>query len=194
MMTMPTSVETQTEDKGQLTGATATTTMLTQTETTGQKRGVLPAISTEFIQRSDDMTRFYTGLSKWELVIQWFSLLSPYITPSRTRLTLQDELILVLVKLRLNIPFQDLAYQWIVSISTVTRIFHKWINVMSEHMKFLIKWPSREIFHPNLPRVFRDTYPNSVCIIDCSEIFIERPTRCEARAKTYSQYKKNEKH
>ena len=39
------------------------------------------------------MTRFYTGLPKWALFVQVFSLLSSYITPSCTKITLQDELI-----------------------------------------------------------------------------------------------------
>ena len=134
---------------------------------------------------------FYTGLPQWSLIVQIFLLLSPFITPSRTRLTLQDELILVLVKLRFNPPFQDLAYRWGVSISTVTRMFHKWIDVMNERMGFLIKWPNRDILRHNLPQVFKDTKPATICIIDCSEIFIERSTSFEVRAKTYSQYKKH---
>ena len=62
---------------------------------------------------------------------------------------------------------------------------------MNERMRFLIKWPNRDILRHNLPQVFKDTYPAIICIIDCSEIFIERPTSFEARAKTYSQYKKH---
>ena len=192
---MPTCVTTRTEAKSidscQQT-ETLVTSVQTQTEATGNIK-VVPcqranAISAASLKENDAMTRFYTGLPKWALFGQIFSLISPFITPSRTRLTLQDELILVLVKLRLNPPFQDLAYRWGVSVSTITRMFHKWIDVMNDRMKFLIKWPSRDILRHNLPQAFKDTYP---CIIDCSEIFIERPTSFEARAKTYSQYKKH---
>lgn len=42
-----------------------------------------------------------------------------------------------------------------------------------------------------MPQVFKDLYPRTRCIIDCSEIFIERPLSYQARAKTYSNYKKN---
>ena len=122
MMNMPTSVATQTEVKTTVESyqqtETHTTSVQAQTEATGNL-GLKPAgvqmsnaISAEFLKENDDITRFYTGLPKWSLIVQIFLLLSPFITPSRIRLTLQDELILVLVKLRLNPPFQDLAYRW----------------------------------------------------------------------------------
>lgn len=43
----------------------------------------------------------------------------------------------------------------------------------------------------NLPQIFKDLYPRTRCIIDCSEIFIERPHGFQARARTYSNYKKH---
>ena len=151
----------------------------------------LNGISATSLANDDGKTKFYTGVPKWTNFEQLFSLLSSHVTPSRTKLTLQDELVLVLVKLRLNLPFQDFAYRWEVSISTVTRMFYKWIEVMFVRMKFLIKWPPRDILQQNLPQAFKDTYPKAVCVIDCSEIFIDRPTYFQARAKTYSQYKKH---
>ena len=58
-------------------------------------------------------------------------------------------------------------------------------------LKFLIMWPSREILSENMPQVFKDLYPRARCIIDCSEVFTERLTSFQARAKTYSNYKKH---
>ena len=52
-------------------------------------------------------------------------------------------------------------------------------------------WPSRESVHANMPQIFKDLYPCTRCIIDCSEIFIERPYSYQARAQTYSTYKKH---
>ena len=42
-----------------------------------------------------------------------------------------------------------------------------------------------------MPQLFKETYPSARCIIDCSEIFIERPLSFQARAQTYSNYKKH---
>ena len=38
---------------------------------------------------------------------------------------------------------------------------------------------------------FKKHYSKVHCIIDCSEIVIERPTSLQARAKTFSNYKKH---
>ena len=59
---------------------------------------------------------------------------------------------------------------------------------MAVRLSFLIKWAPKEIVQDNMPQI---TYPLTRCIIDCSEIFIERPASYQARAKTYSNYKKH---
>ena len=62
---------------------------------------------------------------------------------------------------------------------------------MHLHLKFLIKWPTQETCRANMPQIFKALYPRTRCIIDCSEIFIERPCSYQARAQTYSNYKKH---
>lgn len=163
----------------------------TQADINSKCTGACSTVNASFLMGNDLKTKFYTGLPKWSLFLHVFSLLSPHVVPSRTDLTLQDELIVVLMKLRLNCAFQDLAFRWRVSPSTISRMFYKWINIMEERMKFLIMWPKQEILKHNMPQVFKDSFPNTIGIIDCSEIFIERPTGFQARAKTYSNYKRH---
>ena len=40
-----------------------------------------------------------------------------------------------------------------------------------------------------MPMVFRNHFGKCICIIDCFEVFCERPNGLKARAQTYSQYK-----
>ena len=40
-----------------------------------------------------------------------------------------------------------------------------------------------------MPQAFRDSYPNTRVIIDCTELFIERPTSFRSQSATYSSYK-----
>ena len=115
--------------------------------------------------------------------------------PERRRqpkaLSLMDEFLITLMRLRLNLMVEDLAYQFRVSSSTASRIFHKWLGLMYVRLKFLVAWPSREIMEENMPMIFKQLYPRCRCIIDCSEIYIETPTSFDARAQTYSNYKKH---
>ena len=108
-------------------------------------------------------------------------MLSLYIfSGSSNILTKFQELILVLMRLRLNVPFQDLAFRFGISKPTLSRIFDKWIDVLSVRLNFLIIWPERE----NLR--FGDRV---AVIIDCFEVFINKPSTLQARAITWSNYK-----
>ena len=121
------------------------------------------------------------------------NLVAPHVPKARssTKLKYEDELLLVLMKLRLNLMFEDLAVRFNIGQSTADDIFQKWIDVIFVRLKFLIAWPEKDIVQSNMPQIFKDTYPNTRCIIDCSEVFIERPYMYYARAQTYSNYKKH---
>ena len=58
-------------------------------------------------------------------------------------------------------------------------------------LKQLIVWPDPVTLRENLPASFKEKFSSVVCIIDCFEIFIERPQSFQARAATYSNYKKH---
>ena len=147
-------------------------------------------MSSAAIKDNDSKTKFYTGLSTYHIFTVLFSFLYPFVNRP-TKLSLNDELLMVLMKLRLNLQTEDLAYRFGVSPATVSRIFHKWLDVMHTRLGKCIRWPDRETVCKTLPVAFQKHYPQVRCIIDCSEIFIERPTSFQARAQTYSNYKKH---
>jgi len=60
---------------------------------------------------------------------------------------------------------------------------------MADILKSIIKWPSKGAVLKNMPKSFRRHFKRCRCIIDCTEIFIERPTNLTARAQTWSNYK-----
>ena len=75
-------------------------------------------------------------------------------------------------------------------ISSWFRIYSKWVKVLSKAIKFLIIWPDRQALKKDLPRCFKN-YKNCVCIIDCSEIKIERLFNINSRAQKCSNYKQS---
>ena len=87
--------------------------------------------------------------------------------------------------LRLNLGDQDLAYRFGVHQSTISRRFKIWIEVMFVRLKPMIKWPDHAVVTRTLPMVFRSHFKKCICIIDCFEVFCDRPTRLKARAQTY---------
>lgn len=94
------------------------------------------------------------------------------------------------MKLKLNPGDQDLAFRFGVNQSTVSRYFKKWIDVMYVRLCPLVKWPDRGKLLQTMPMEFRKRYHGKcVIIIDCFEVFMERPTNLTAHAQIWSNYK-----
>ena len=79
-------------------------------------------LRTEYF-RSDDKVRFYTGLPSYQVLVATFNHVAPHVSRCTQALDPFQEFVLVLIKPRLNVPFKDLAYRFLVSVPTVSRIF-----------------------------------------------------------------------
>ena len=111
------------------------------------------------------------------------------ILPASELLEPADVLLLVLMKLRLNVPHKDLAYRFGVSISFVSSTIDAALPQIAEKLKFLVRWPRKDDVLRTRPQCFKETFPKCVSVIDCTEVFIEAPSNFSARAATYSNYK-----
>ena len=111
--------------------------------------------------------------------------------PGRKRqLSLWTEFLMTLVWMRLGLQYQLMATLFGVSKTTVFTIVFTWIHAMHTVLvPILVPWPSRDFIWANMPQCFRTLYPNTRVIIDCTEIFINRPKDPDAQHKTYSSYK-----
>ena len=161
-------------------------------ELSGTKGQLLSVQLTEDSFRdNDDKTKFYTGIPKFSLLMHVLNLIAPHIKRNtQNALSQFQEFLLVLIRLKLNSPLQDLAYRFNLSVPTAHRIFDRWIHVMSVRLKFLIQWPEHEELQATMPVVFQRNFGKKVAvIIDCFEIFTERPSSLIARAMTWSNYK-----
>ena len=63
------------------------------------------------------------------------------------------------------------------------------LDVLYWTLKPVIIWPDRDALKKTMPMDFRKHFPNCVVIIDCFEIFLDRPTNLLARSQTFSSYK-----
>ena len=58
-------------------------------------------------------------------------------------------------------------------------------------MRFLIHWQDRDNIRQTVPPIFKQHFPRLTCVIDCFEIFIDRPVDLQARVQVYSNYEKH---
>ena len=138
----------------------------------------------------DEQTYFYSGLPSYSAFTTLLALLSTVLPPYEHRgISHSDQLLMVLMKLRRATTNQDLAYRFRIDVTRVSKIFHLWIDTMAFQLKPLVKWPERGMIRTTIPDCFKPKYARTTCIIDCSEIFIQRPSSLAARAETYSNYK-----
>ena len=176
----------------------------------------LPHISPEDLRQNDDKIRFYTGFVSFAMF--WHYLMTcikhgadklyywegeqrcgnaPVPAyhqtdgqkPGRKRfLRPADEFLLVCMRLRLGLLQEHLADLFCISTTTVSRIVNTWMNFLFDHCKGLIPWPSREQILCNLPSGFRN-YKNCRIVVDCTELYTEKPSSLVAQWLTWSEYK-----
>ncbi|KAL4709401.1 hypothetical protein ACJJTC_001197 [Scirpophaga incertulas] len=96
-------------------------------------------------------------------------------------------ILITLKKIKLNDSYQRLEIDF--NTKNVSRIFRKTVVLLAKCFKQLIYFPTKEAVKEKLPIPFRRRYNNTVCIIDCFEIRIEKPSNALHQALSWSQYK-----
>ena len=164
--------------------------------------------------KTDAKMNFYTGIQSIAMFNVLFSLLSPYlpklrywrgakrtstyskvkrkaVTPRSKILTHKDEMLLTLMRIRLGLLNEDLADRFGISPAICSNTFTTWIKVLGKIFgDALVVWLPRESIRDNLPEIFAKTgHGKCRVIIDCSEVFIERPKSLLNQASTWSDYK-----
>ena len=163
--------------------------------------------------KTDARMTFYTGLSSIAQFDVIFGLLEPYLAHayfwrgqrryvstkmrnfSRRRrrkiLSHKNEFLLTLMRLRLGLLTVDLADRFGISPATCSNTFTTWVKIISRVLgKALVCWLPREPIRENMPECFKKMgYGKCRVILDCTEVFIERPKSVMAQATTWSEYK-----
>ncbi|CAN8017175.1 unnamed protein product [Ixodes persulcatus] len=146
--------------------------------------------ATQAALHSDTRVKFYTGVVSVQMFHALLSFILSFWQPELTSLQPQEQLVLVLMKLRLGLLNDDLACRFRVSAQTVGAVFHAWLDILSCNLAKLNVWPSQRAVRRNLPFAFRDpVFRNVIGVLDCTEIFIQKPSYMLARSQTYSRYK-----
>ena len=147
-------------------------------------------LSETIITNDESKIHYYTGLPSCTILRAIFTITAKGLSRDDTQAcTLFEHFLITLIKLRLNLSDQDLAYRFALSQPSVSS--GKWLDLLSTKFLFLIHWPDRQELMKTMPSDFQKHFKKCIIIIDCFEIFIERPTSLKARAQTYSNYEKH---
>ena len=106
------------------------------------------------------------------------------------KISTEDQLLLTLMRLRLDCSFIDLGHRFDISESTVDNIFHTWLFVLHEVLVVgMDTIPSVRKNKTCLPGSFTE-FSNCRIILDCSEFQVANARdNMETQKQTYSNYK-----
>lgn len=155
--------------------------------------------------KDEKRLKYYTGFKTQMLLETFWSLLEEDVnslqfwkmkeTTNQDRkfvLDMKTQLILVLMRLRLGLDGEDLAYRFGVSTSTVSRIWITWLDFLNNKLRQVPIWMPSQLCDKYRPQVFlAKGYDTVDGIMDCTEIFIETPSSFRVQSETFSNYKKH---
>ena len=134
--------------------------------------------------------QYWKGTKQTQLESRSSDMVDDYARPGPSRkLSLEQEFLMVMMRLRMALLLEDVAFRFQVSPGLASSTFQTWIRLMRKELSWLILWPSKAATRKNLPSCFRRWYSKVRCIIDCTEIFIETPSSLDIQAQCYSDYK-----
>ena len=103
-------------------------------------------------------------------------------------LSKREQFILTLVRTRKGFDVKFLADSFGISPGQVSKIYNTWITFLSQELSFLVPWPSKSEVKKCLPKRFK-RFENVRIIIDCLELFIQKPNIPSSQKITWSSYK-----
>ena len=111
-----------------------------------------------------------TGLRSYPMFRRVLDLISPHLMQI-PRLSTIHQLLLSLMKLRLNFTSEYLSGVFKVDTSTVDKSFLHVMQVLNEQLvPSTLIWPGKSETEKKLPFIFKDSYPTCVSVIDIFEI------------------------
>ena len=154
------------------------------------------------ITQNDPNCFMYTGVTKTAMLVSIYNWILPAASKiklwdgtgdisngrPRSALTLYEEMLLTLVRIRRGYDTRHVAYLFGVSQSVTSKIFLSWCKLLANALKHVLVWPSKELVSHNMPESFQ-LYPRTRVIIDTTEFHVEKPFRSHAQKLTWSNYK-----
>jgi hypothetical protein len=163
---------------------------------------------------SPEVLKFYTGFSNYQTLTNVFNTIAPtastmitwsqYLrktlrnvvsefrdTSNATALSLIGQFFLVLTRLRTGMLELELADRFNISQTTVSRTLITWLNYLYFYLGSIPIWPSRSGIDKHMPEIFKPDFVRTRVIIDCTELYVQKPASLCLNSELYSNYKSN---
>ena len=150
----------------------------------------------------DESIKFYCGFPSSKHFVLFYDFIKPtsetmtycyasglYPRPSSKKMLLIDELFMFLVRLRLGLFLKDLADRFNISEAAVSRKIVTWANYLYFFLGTQPIWPSYQSVKKHMPPDFKDLFPKTHVILDCTEVRVQVPSSLLLQSQMYSNYK-----
>lgn len=110
--------------------------------------------------------KYYTGFEFKFVNSVIFMIVKAYIpSTSTTALSAFNQLLLTLIKLRLDLHFKDLAYRFKIAPTTASKYFESVVRILYKRLKPCIRWPDRSVSRKNIPTCIKESFHDKTTVI-----------------------------
>ncbi|KAJ8309873.1 hypothetical protein KUTeg_011738 [Tegillarca granosa] len=110
-------------------------------------------------------------------------------SPCWRTIKVEDQLLLTMIKLRLNFDHKHLSNLFLISQQDSSLIFTNWINFMFFKFGSVPISPHRDVIMEKMPSKFKAEFKKYMVVLDGTEIKIQRPSSLTSQSQCYSDYK-----
>ncbi|CAG5046062.1 unnamed protein product [Parnassius apollo] len=127
-----------------------------------QSSVMLKIFSTDLLLTDNESLMFYTGLefySKFQLMLNTVLPMANSLTYRWSQVigvSIEDEFLILLIKLRRNKPDYEIAKIFNISKTEVSNIIVTWIHFVHKLWSMIDIWPRRDLVHYYMPQIFKD--------------------------------------
>ena len=148
------------------------------------------------------LINFYTGFPTYKSFVAFYKCIEPTacnmqsayykagdmisLAGRKRCIPLIDEFFMFLCRLRAGLLEQDLSVRFNCSLSTVSGKIGTWANFLYFALGSIPIWLSKSTIQELMPDCFKQPYPNTRDIIDCTEIKTQQPSSLLLNSQLYS--------
>ncbi|XP_062535339.1 uncharacterized protein LOC134204542 [Armigeres subalbatus] len=142
---------------------------------------------------NDQSCKYFTGVAKFSVLFKLYKYLESSLDEPYCEFSKDQMFLMTLTKLRLNSQLTSLAHDYNVSVTTISKYFHRTLYIIYECCKWAIKPTQKSVVLRHTPDKFVKQFGSRrVYIIDCFEVMCQTPSDLKAACSHYSNYKKHE--